>query len=92
MYNLNIYIFLFILYELLSEDVPTPTLTTTGGLICTDKINDCAPGLTHQISKDECEQKGCCYEKLIDNPDDLPWCFNGTAVSTTLIISPTIII
>ena len=33
MYNLNIYIFLFILYELLSEDVPTPTLTTTGGLI-----------------------------------------------------------
>ena len=92
MYNLNIYIILFTLYEFLSDDVPTPTRITTGGLVCSDKINDCAPGLTYEISKEQCEQRGCCYEKLDNNTYNLPWCYNGTAVSTIIIISLTIII
>ena len=90
MYNLNIYIILFTLYEFLSDDVPTPTRITTGGLVCSDKINDCAPGLAYEISKEQCEQRGCCYEKL--DTHNLPWCYNGTAVSTIIIISLTIII
>ena len=92
MYNLNIYIILFTLYEFLSDDVPTPTRITTGGLVCSDKINDCAPGLNYEISKEQCEQRGCCYEKLDNNTYNLPWCYNGTAVSTIIIISLTIII
>ena len=92
MYNLNIYIILFTLYEFLSDDVPTPTRITTGGLVCSDKINDCAPGLAYEISKEQCEQRGCCYEKLDNNTYNLPWCYNGTAVSTIIIISLTIII
>ena len=63
MNNINLFIFLFILYKILSED-DTSTKYTTEGLICSEKTNDCAPDFEgSQISKDECDKGAVAMKK-----------------------------
>ena len=34
----------------------------------------------HENAPDVCQQAGCCWEEVIPNPHNLPWCFNKTSL------------
>ena len=53
-------------------------------ILDTDKIN-CGWDGMHE---DECYDRGCCWQPVWPNPDDIPWCFYETrkAISSVYFI------
>ena len=76
-------IFILLFERLLSDHITSITIT---GLSCqVPHLNktDCAPsGYTDPTS---CEQSGCCYEPVSLPDVDIPWCFHGVPITTTII-------
>ena len=78
-------LYLILISRYLHDDLE-PTITTIEGLFCgKENKTDCAPNfqdLTQQI----CEgQLACCWEAINPNPLDIPWCYKGILLPTTIL-------
>ena len=80
---MKIIIILFLLLKTISDD----TFITSGGLSCdiedSSKI-DCG---YYGIDQNSCENKGCCWYMFDNNTNNIPFCFYGKYIPTTILIT-----
>ena len=86
MTSLNLIFVLHMIQIIHSTD---PTKITNSGLICGEKLHDCASDYFGEVPQDECENRDCCFERVENNIGNIPWCFYGTPPTTIPIIYTT---